>query len=165
MHACDTRARASMLGSPQISRGSHPRRNGMALLSRGGESKRVRGFDPLWKAQFLAVRIPLPTPCRTIIPISPIGSSYRYRQRYSATTSSGMSHTCRASRRILSGTVATSGRHTRRSSSNLQSANDDVAHVDFQADHDKSLPRTSRLRCCAPRSYHARATDRGSHRT
>lgn len=35
VHACDTRARAraSMLGSPQISRGSRPRRNGTALLS------------------------------------------------------------------------------------------------------------------------------------
>lgn len=37
VHACDTcaraRARVSMLGSPQISRGSRPRRNGTALLS------------------------------------------------------------------------------------------------------------------------------------
>lgn len=40
VHACDTRARAraSMLGSPQISRGSRPRRNGTALLSAAGVS-------------------------------------------------------------------------------------------------------------------------------
>lgn len=34
-----------------------------------------------------------------------------------------------------------------------------MARVDFQADHDNPLPRTSRLRCCVPRSCHARTTD------
>lgn len=43
MYKCTraTRARTPTLGSPQISRGSHPRRNGTALLSAG--SKRVAG--------------------------------------------------------------------------------------------------------------------------